>query len=286
MTNMSRSTPLSSRQQTVLDVLAVGVELTDAEIVASIPALHRGQVIPVRVKLERLGLVELIGKNAVGHKVWCRTPDDRVEAARAAAALRQKTPAQKLARRSVEARVQVVAALLEDEAVNRALRDQTERVRGWRHARARASEAHLETEAERRERKRRLRQAERAKTIYLDFLKVHDGLRDAISVLLGIRSFMQDELGRRDRNESTRIPLGRWPDVGLNVRELVEVSGGLWHDLAVALGEHPEHCPLCGERTARDPHALEEAYIDVDVVEESDDDDLVSDGRAPSPAQQ
>ena len=67
---------------------------------------------------------------------------------------------------------------------------------------------------ERRERKRDLH---RAKGAYLDFLKVHDKLRDAVGDLLGVRSFMQDELDRQERGEETRIPAERWPAVGSNV---------------------------------------------------------------------
>lgn len=275
-TTMSES--LTSRVQVVLDIFGPGDELTDAEIVARHPeGLHRGKVIPARIRLERLGLVELVGKNAKGHKVWRRTPEDRIVSAREAAALRQKTPAERLAGRSVDTRVQVVAALLADESVNRALREQNERTRAWRRARARAQEAHAETEAMRRERKRALHQAERQKTIYLDFLKVHDGLRDAISVLLGIRSFMRDELRRQEQGEATHIPLGRWPEVGLNLRELIEAAGAIWDEMGEAFGGKVEHCPLCGERVAVDPHALDEGYIDVEAFEDEEASSLIGD---------
>jgi hypothetical protein len=276
---MATTTNKTSRTDEVLAVLLPDLELTDAEIVDRVPGgLHRGQVIPARGKLEKQGKIELARVNAAGHKVWRRTPEDRIEVAREEAAgrkeaERQKLRERKLSPRQIDDRVQKIAAYLDNEAVNKALREQNERGRSWRNARARANEAQHETEAKRRERKRELH---RAKGAYLDFLKVHDKLRDAVGDLLGVRSFMQDELDRQERGEETRIPAERWPAVGSNVFEVIAVSGALWHDMASALGKPPEHCPLCGERTARPQDVLGEGYdLDAEAFLEEDGDDLI-----------
>jgi hypothetical protein len=269
----------NSSTDAVRAVFAAGRELTDAELVRRLPDFHRGQVIPARIRLERWGEVELAGKNAAGHNVWRSAPPERRAEARQASEQRRKTPAEKLARLKPAARAQVVAALLADEEVNRILRSQSERSRAWRAARARAHDSHAESEAERRERKRELREAEKKNYPYLDFLKVHDALRDSVSALIGIRSFMRDELERRERGEDGRIPPDRWPAVGQNLTEVVELSGALWHDLALALEASHDHCPLCGARTGRDRRALEEGYIEAHAEEYSDDDAELIDDR-------
>lgn len=252
-----------SRADLVLTVLGDGDGLTDAEIVRRVGGgLHRGQVVPARIRLEKLGLVELAGLDDAGHKVWRRTPAHRIEAAKDEAAQRKKPLGKKLAGRSVYERVQAVAELLEDEEVNRQLRDQMERARSWRAARARAGEAHGETEAQRRERRRKLRKAEQEGSAYLDLLKVHDGLRESVNALMDIRAFIHDELGRQERGEELRIPMDRWPEVARNVGEVLLVSGGVWFDLASAAGQDPEHCPLCGARTKRQPNALPPGVLD------------------------
>jgi hypothetical protein len=257
----------TSRSDQLLAALGAGEELTDAEIVIRMQPLHRGQVVPARVRLEKLGLVELAGQNEAGHKKWRRTPTERVAEAKAEAAVRRKPLGKKLAGRGVNERVQAVAELLEDEQVNRELREQMERARSWRAARARAQEAHAETEAQRRERKRELRKAEQEKSAYLNLLKVHDGLRESVNVLLDIRTFIREELDRQERGGELRIPMDRWPEVAMNVAEVLMVSGGVWFDLASAAGQDPEHCPLCKARTKREPRALEAGgIIDAEVV--------------------
>jgi hypothetical protein len=278
MNEISENNSARARSSTeaVREIFATGAELTDAELVARIPDLHRGQIIPARLRLERLGEVELARKNDAGHNVWRRTPEDRREEARLASEQRKKKPVEKLARLKPDARAQVVAALLEDGDVNRILREQAARGRAARRARARAHESHAETEAERRERKRALREAEGS--AYIDFLKVHDGLRDTVSILFGIRSFMREELERRDRGDETKIPPERWSDVDRNLHEVVLVGGAVWHDLAVAMERPHDHCPLCGERTERDPRALDEGYIDAEAEEDSAD-HLVGNGE-------
>ena len=278
---MANTTNRTSRTDEVLAVLVPGMELTDAEIVAEIigrvPERHRGQIIPARGKLVVQGRVELAGLNAAGHKIWRRTPEDRIDAAREEAAgrkelARENLRKQKLSPKQIDERVQKIAAYLDNESINKALREQMERGRSWRNARARANEAKVESDAKRRERKRELRQAERDQDAYLDFLKIHDALRDAVGDLLAVRGFMQTEIERQERGEVTKIPAERWPLVGSNVFEVIAVSGALWHDMATALGHPPEHCPLCGGRTERPPDALSEGYdADADVA----DDDLI-----------
>lgn len=262
----------------VLDVLVPGVELTDAELVERVmgraPEMHRGKVIPARIRLARKGTVELVGKNEQGHQVWHRTPSGGEEAAREAAEAR-KVPAEKrLSWEKPERRAQVVAALLADEEVNRLVREQTERGRQFRRARARAHEVHAETEAERRERKRRLAEEERSDGPALAFLKIRDQLRDGVNVLLDVRKFMRTEVERHNHGEPTHITPARWDSVGVNVLEVIQAAGAVWHDLGTASGSEPEHCPLCGGRTAPDPNALDEGYID--AFAEDEDDDLSS----------
>lgn len=256
-----------SSTDAVRRVFETAAELTDAALVSQLPEFHRGQVIPARGRLEHRGEVELVRTDESRHKVWRRTPPERREEAKRAAQERRKSPAEKLARLSAERRAQVAAALLEDDEVNKLLREQTERARAMRRARARAQEAQAETEAERRERKRKLHEAERERSRYLDFLKVHDVLRDSVGALFGVRTHMREDLRRRDQGEEVKVPPERWPAVGTNLREVIYVAGDIWHDLAAALDEAPEHCPLCGERTVRDPHALDEGYIDADAEE-------------------
>jgi hypothetical protein len=262
----------TSRSDQLLAALGPDDELTDAEIVVRMAPLHRGQVVPARVRLEKLGLVELAGQNDAGHKKWRRTPPERIAEAKEEAAVRRKPLGKKLAGRGVNERVQAVAELLEDEQVNRELREQMERARSWRAARARAQEAHAETEAQRRERKRELRKAEEEKSAYLNLLKVHDGLRESVNALIDIRAFIREELDRQERGDDLRIPEDRWPEVAKNVGEVLIVSGGVWFELASAAGQDPEHCPLCHARTKREPKALPEGIIDAEVVAEEPDD--------------
>lgn len=271
MSTTPKNSQTSSRADDVLAVLVPGVELTDAEIVTRVGGgLHRGQVVPARIRLEKEGRVELACLNAAGHKVWRRSPADRIQAAREEAALRQKPLGKKLAGRKTDERVQAVAELLEDEEVNRALREQMERSRAWRSARARAHEAHAETEAERRERKRKLRKAEEEQSAYLSLLKVHDSLRESVNALLDIRSFVRDELDRQERGEEGRIPSDRWPEVARNVAEVLVVSGSVWYELASAAHADPEHCPLCGARTAREPNALGAGFVDAEEITDAE----------------
>ncbi len=276
---MASTTSTPSRAEAVLAVLADGEELTDAEIVRRMPGLHRGQVVPARIRLEKLGLVELAGRDDAAHKIWRRTPPDRVEAAKEEAAQRRKPLGKKLAGRSIYERVQAVAELLENEEVNRQLREQMERARSWRAARARAQEAHAESEAQRRERKRELRKAEKDNSAYLSLLKVHDGLRESVNALLDIRAFIRDELDRQERKEEARIPADRWPEVAHNVGEVLAVSAQVWFELASASGQDPEHCPLCGARTAREPNALPPGVVDAEVVDDEQNGKLPDDGE-------
>ena len=67
--------------------------------------------------------------------------------------------------------------------------------------------------------------------------------------------------------------MDRWPEVATNVAEVLIVSGGVWFDLASAAGQDPEHCPLCGARTKREPKALEAGgIIDAEVVSDEGED--------------
>lgn len=268
---MSESTnnprPQMNSRLAVLEVLTPGVELTDAELVARIPHLHRGKVIPARIALAKKGEVELVGKNEGGINVWRLTPPGHQEAARDAARARRLTEEARIAALKPERQAQVIAALLENGEVNRLLREQAERGLAMRRARARAQDSHTESEAERRERKRELREEERRNGPNLEFLKVRDAVRDSVSALLGIRSFLRDELGRLDAGEPMRIPPERWQAAMVNVVEVLHVAGAIWQDMGTASGAVPEHCPLCGARTARDPHALEQGYFDADAEE-------------------
>lgn len=251
----------------VLEIMVPGVEITDSELVAGIPHLHRGKVIPARYALAKKGVVELVGKNEQGVNVWRRTAPDRVEAAKEEAAARRLTHEARIGAEKPERQAQVIAALLEDATVNRILRGQNERSAAMRRARARAGEAQAESEAQRRERKRELKQAEKEQAANLEFLKVRDSLRDSVSALIGIQSFLKDELERLEDGVETRIAAERWGAALKNVVEVLLLAGSVWHDASVTSGHHPEHCPLCGSRTARDPQALDEGYLEGEVVE-------------------
>lgn len=269
---MNRNPNKPSSTAAVRDAFATGESFADADLVqhvtALLPDLHRGQIIPARIRLERRGEVQLVGKDDRGRQVWKFTPADQIADAKAASERRRRSDADKLKdNRSPRALAQIVAALLENDEVNQILREQTERGRTMRRARARAQDAQAETEAERRERKRQLHEAEREKTRYLDFLKVHDGLRDTIGVLFDIRTFMRGEVSTREHGEPGRIPPERWAEVQRNLHELIHVAGALWHDLTAIFDVPPEQCPLCGARIARDPHALDQGYIDSDAEE-------------------
>ncbi|HEX8101633.1 MAG TPA: hypothetical protein VF533_03405 [Solirubrobacteraceae bacterium] len=272
---MAAKTDTPSSTAAVRDAFAGGEHFTDAELVARVresrPDLHRGQIIPARGRLARRGDVKLVGKDERGSQVWVLTPADEIDEAKAAEERRRTSDADKLLKnRKPEALAQVVAALLDHDDVNRLLREQTERARSMRRARARAQDAQAESEAERRQRKRDLAEAEKEKTKYLDFLKVHDALRDSISVLFDVRTFMRGEVARRQRGEEGRIPVERWADVQRNLHELIHVGGALWHDLTAIFDAPPEQCPLCGERIARDPRALDEGYIESDAEEDEE----------------
>lgn len=275
-TNTADNGPQMNSRLAVLEVLTPGVEVTDAELVAAIPQLHRGKVIPARIALARKGQVELAGKNEKGHNVWRLTPEERVEEAKEAAAERKLSDTEKIKKKKAEDQAQVVAALLEDPAVNRILREQNENAAAMRRARARAQESNRESESERRERKRKLKQAEREQAANLEFLKVRDILRDGVGGLISIREFLDAELQRVEAGEELKISAQRWESALVNVKEVLALAGALWHDATVASGEHPQHCPLCNSRIARDPNALEEGYLDGEVVEEVDDVELVN----------
>jgi hypothetical protein len=273
--------PKITSVQAVLDVLTPGLELTDAEIVSRVierlPNMHRSKVIPARIRLARKGTVELARKNDQGHQVWRLTPPGGEDAAREAAADRKARPEKVLQRYAKpERQAQVVATLLENDDVNRIVREQTERARKWRRARQRAQEIHAETETEKRERKRQLAEERRSDGPNLAFLKVRDQLRDSVNVLIDVRRFMQNEVEDHEAGQRTSISPERWHSVAVNLMEVMHVAGAVWHDLGAASSEPPEHCPLCGARTAADHRALDLGYIDADGVEILDA-DLISD---------
>lgn len=266
-TKINHTIPQMNSRLAVLEVLTSGVEVTDAQMVARLPHLHRGKVIPARIALARKGQVELSGKDEKGHNLWRLTPEYRVEEAKAAAAQRKLSDTEKIKKKKAEDQAQVVAALLEDAEVNRILREQNENAAAMRRARARAEESNRESEADRRERKRKLKQAEREQAANLEFLKVRDILRDSVGGLISIREFLDAELQRIEDGEKMRISAQRWETALVNVMEVLQLAGALWHDATVASGEHPQHCPLCNSRIARDPNTLDEGYLDAEVVE-------------------
>jgi hypothetical protein len=276
MTGTDNTTEISAREA-VLEILTEGVEVTDAELVSRISYshLHRGKIIPARIFLARKGLVELAHKNERGHQVWRLAPAERREEAAQDAADRKLSYADKVQKTNAEEQAQVVAAILEDATVNRLLREQNENALAMRRARARANESNQETEAQRRERKRQLKQAEREQAASLEFLKVRDMLRDGVGDLIAIRDLLTTELQRIEDGEQMRVSPDRWEAALVNVMEHLHLSGAIWEDATVASGHHPEHCPLCHSRIARDPNALEEGYLDGEVVEEVDEVELV-----------
>jgi len=257
-------------QNLVLAAFADGREWTDPELVAHIqqdhPELHRGQIIPGRNALMKKGVIELTGKRG-RVSVWGLTPPERQEAAREAAAARKFTAKDKVQQLKPEGQAQVIAALLENPEVNRILREQQERGAASRAAHARAQDAYSETEAQRRERKRELKEEERKKGANLEFLKVRDALRDGLASLIDIRRLLNEELERLGKGESLKISPDRWGSAIYNLREIFEVGSLVWHQMGEASGAPPEHCPVCGARVGRDPHALDEGYIEGEAVE-------------------
>ena len=268
--------PQMNSRLAVLEFLVPGVELTDAELVAKIPQLHRGQIIPARGALAKKGQVELVGKNDNGVQVWRLTPPGRIEEAKAEAAARKLTHEARIGSEKPERQAQVIAALLENPTVNRILREQNEGAAAMRRAHARAEESHRESEADRRERKRELKQAEKEQAANLEFLKVRDMLRDGVGDLIAIRDLLTSELQRVEQGEPMRITSERWEAALINVLEHLQLSGAIWQDATVASGHHSEHCPLCNSRIARDPNALDEGYLDGDAVEDVDEVELVN----------
>ena len=92
-------------------------------------------------------------------------------------------------------------------------------------------------------------------------------LRDGVGDLIAIRDLLTTELQRIEDGEQMRVSPDRWEAALVNSWSTCGLSGAIWEDATVASGHHPEHCPLCNSRIARDPNALDEGYLDGEVVE-------------------
>jgi hypothetical protein len=255
--SMTSGQKLGRSMQLVLNMIRNEGPITDAQLCARID-LPDGAIRPARLRLCRRGLVE---KDALG-RGWVIVPPERQEEVQEQA---QKKPPRrrKLSDLSVDERVTIITTLLRDDEVNRALHDQAKENREWRRARARARDHQGERDQERRERRAEAARAAKEKSIYVDFLKTRNHLKDAVEVILGVRRFLNEDLDCAAAGEAPRIPASNWPDVLRNVTELLAAAAGLHQEMLEALDQSLEQCPLCGAR-----HSGEPAVIDAEVVSE------------------
>jgi hypothetical protein len=254
-----------SSTDVVLSVMRDGVIRSDAEI-ESASGLSHGKVSGARVALWKQGLLERVDRDAQRHWRFQLCPDERRAAAHQA--YRDHVEARersRLAAKSVGERASLAAFLLSDDAVNEAVLAQIDRSKTWRRAQGRANDVRAETEAIKRARRREI---DKATGAHLAFLTALDRLRAGIDVLLSLRHQLEDAQRRATEDLSPTIPPARWPALAKNVRETLEVAQILYRDLGDAMGEPVDSCPLCGERLMHVTHALDEGYVDADVVEE------------------
>jgi DNA repair exonuclease SbcCD ATPase subunit len=251
---MTSNKKLGDTMQRVLNLIRDRGPIGDKELCDLID-LPDGAIRPARLRLYRRGLVEPDGAGG-----WTIVPAERIEEVRQQA--QAKPPrTRKLSDWTVDERIAAVVSLLGDDEVNQRLIHQTEQGREWRRARARARAVQGEREHERRERRAEAAQAEKEKSVYVDFLKAKNHLKDAIEVVLGVHRFLREDIARYESGEGVRIPPAAWPDVLRNVGELLDVTGALHLEVHKALGEQSERCPLCGTEMAPD-------VIDAEVVSE------------------
>jgi hypothetical protein len=260
-----------SSREAVLRVMQDGVVRTDAEI-EQVTGLSHNKVSGARSALWEAGLVEPLEKRNKRELMrWQLCPPERQEEARRA--FRDSTERRtrgRLRQKSAGERANIVIDLLADDEVNDAVLAQLERGRAWRRARARARSVSHERDAERRARKEALRQAMDEADANVDFLQSLSHLRDLIDVLFVMRRNLEAEQDRQLKGEPARIPFSSWPALARNVREVLEVAQVLFRDLADAMGQPMQSCPLCGERLHDVVDHLGEGYIDSDAVEEDE----------------
>lgn len=255
-----------SSRNTVLKVMQDGIPRSDAEIEAT-TGLSHGKASGARVALWEQGFVERLEKDAQGHRRWKLCPPERqAEARQAYRDHVEGRERSRLAAKDVGERASIVAFLLTDDEVNAAVLAHLERSRVWRRAQGRANDVRSEKEAVKRARRREINRAEGA---HLEFLTALDRLREGIDALLAMRHQLEEARLRSEQGESTRIPPGRWPALAKNVREMLEVAQILFRELAEAMDEPMDSCPLCGERLLRISSELNEGYVDAEVVEET-----------------
>jgi hypothetical protein len=252
----------STRDQVLAAFLSASPDaLSDAELGARLPHLHRGQYSPARVRLYRAGRVELAGKNDDGVELWraVTDPDRYAEVAEQA----QQRPLRRVTwdRADPEAKAAFILRALGDSKVRAAIDEARASGRGARRAKA---ESRRETQAEQRERKARLKQAQKDKDALLDFLKVHDHLRDAVLAMSGIRAFLAVEQARLNNAEPWRIPPRKWPQVYASVTEVLEDTVALRQELGEWLGIEDDVCPACGHTDAPE---IGQGYIDIDETD-------------------
>jgi hypothetical protein len=237
--------------------------LTDANLGSRLPHLHRGQYSPARVRLFRAGRVEPAGTNEAGVELWRAVIDPaRYEEVAAQATCRPKRRVT-WDRAKPEAKAGFILRALRDCEVRAAVDAARAEDRGARRAKA---ESRRESQAEYKERKARLKQAKNDKEAHLEFLKIHNHLKDALLATSGIGAFLTTEQARLDNGEPWRVPPAKWPQVHEALVELLQEAGGLRAELAEWIGIEIDGCPACGHRAAP---AVAEGYIeltDEDVI--------------------
>jgi hypothetical protein len=260
---------VSTSRDIVWTVMQDGVARSDAAL-EDATGLSHSKASPARVALWEDGLVERVGKDDQGHWLWQMCPPERREDARLAYRdHKEKLLLARLVHQPPTARASIVLELLASSEVNDAVIAQLGRRKHYRRIQGRVNDARADRAAASRERKRRIAKMHEEADAALTFEVVLDRLRDSVDVLLLMREQIAEEISRHERDEPGRIDVSRWPEVGRNVREVLEVARVVFGEIAAIMGQPIDSCPLCGERLGNLTLELEPGYFDV-TAEESE----------------
>jgi predicted ArsR family transcriptional regulator len=198
--------------------------LTDEQL-TDVTGLRIQTASPRRNDLVRRGLVRQAGTAVTTRgrsaKTWCVVPEDEVAAQREAAASR-KPRNKDITKQPLEWKLEAVRQLLNDEAVNAAVRDK--HGRAWQRVRGRARDRDSERQQELRQLRNQMRDADNARSRLLDFLKTKRHLLESAEIVRGLGRFIDDDLERHGGVEPMKIPTSAWPEVVDLLEDLVDVA--------------------------------------------------------------
>ncbi len=258
----------STSRDTVWSAMQDGAPRTDGEI-EEVTGLPHSKASPARVALWEDGLIEGLGKNEEGRLVWQLCPAERCDAAKLAYRdHKEKLLLARLTGQSPDARASIVLELLAANDVNEGVIAQLDRRKHYRRILARVNDARTDREQASRARKRQIAELHGEADASLAFLVVVDRLRDSVDALLQMREQIGEEAERRRRGAHGQIQDSRWPEVRINVLEVLESARVVFGEISSIMGEPMTSCPLCGERLGSATLELEESFTEATVVAE------------------